>query len=552
MPKIRHSPEREPDLRMDDIQGIAVPGFFKPHQTLLCLRIPDDPEVLAGFRSYMFAFEVTSGTETLDDREEHRDAAKRGLSSPPGPPRVLVAAALAYRLLQRLMPDASEIHSVAFKQGLAARSALLGDPQGVTHPGDPRNWIVGGADHELDAIIVVADDSREAVDEVACDFECALCARGVIVHVEKGDASPTKQAHEHFGFNDGISQPGIRGYAGEGGSRHITQRHVDKKFRPDTWLQGYPGQDLVWPGEFVFGYPAAGPDPVVPGPCARGGPTWMNDGSYLVFRRLRQDVVSFWTTMDNEARRLSAVSGFGHMTAERLAALLIGRWPDGTPVPRSPDTPIPALGRSSLANNNFQYGAKTEDMYFEPLDVHPRAEPDPLGRTCPWASHIRKVNPRDASTDLGGAAETLSRRLLRVGVAYGPFLPKSARLDRLHPESGKDRGLLFMSIQSSIENQFEFLHSKWMNDTTRPKTPGGHDMIVGQNPTPGESRERHCLMFGNGSQSSEVRAGADFVVPTGGGYFFVPSLRMLKKIMSTGKPARAAAAKKASHRAAKR
>ena len=552
MPKNSYAPEREPDLQMDDIQGIAVPGFFKPHQTLLCLRIPDDPEVLTGFRSYMSEFEVTSGTEALNDRVNHRKAAQRGLSSPPGPPRVLVAAALAYRLLQRLAPDASAIRSVAFKQGLAARSALLGDPQGVAHPGDPRNWIVGRADHELDAIIVVADDSRDAVDEVACDFEYALCALGVIVHVEKGDASPTKQAHEHFGFNDGISQPGIRGYADPDKPKFITRRYVGKKFRPDTWLQGYPGQDLVWPGEFVFGYPAAGPDPLVPGPIATGGPTWMNNGSYLVFRRLRQDVVSFWTTMDNEARRLSAVGGFGAITAERLASLLIGRWPDGTPVQRSPGQPIPELGRSNLANNNFRYGARTKDMYFEPLDVHPKAEPDPLGRTCPWASHIRKVNPRDAATDMGGAADTLSRRLLRVGVAYGPFLPESARLNRADPASREDRGLLFMSIQSSIENQFEFLHSKWMNDTTRPKTPGGHDMIVGQNPTPGESRERHCLMFGKGSQSSEVRAGADFVVPTGGGYFFVPSLRTLKKIMSTGKPARAAAAKKVPHRTAKR
>ena len=112
MPKISYKPEREPDLQMDDIQGIAVPGFFKPHQTLLCLRVPDDPEVLAGFRSYMSEFEVSSGTETLDDRRKHRDAAEAGLEEPEDSPRVLVAAALAYRLLQRLMPDASEMPSV--------------------------------------------------------------------------------------------------------------------------------------------------------------------------------------------------------------------------------------------------------------------------------------------------------------------------------------------------------------------------------------------------------------------------------------------------------
>lgn len=35
--------------------------------------------------------------------------------------------------------------------------------------------------------------------------------------------------------------------------------------------------------------------------------------------------------------------------------------------------------------------------------------------------------------------------------------------------------------QSSIEDQFEFLQARWINDASRPKSPGGSDMLIGQN-----------------------------------------------------------------------
>ena len=48
-----------------------------------------------------------------------------------------------------------------------------------------------------------------------------------------------------------------------------------------------PGQPLVWPGQFLFGYPSQrDAEPASePGPEADGGYPWMADGSFLVFRR---------------------------------------------------------------------------------------------------------------------------------------------------------------------------------------------------------------------------------------------------------------------------
>lgn len=55
-----------------------------------------------------------------------------------------------------------------------------------------------------------------------------------------------------------------------------------------------------------------------------------------------------------------------------------------------------------------------------------------------------------------------------------------------------------MNFKTSIEEQFEFLMVRWMGDPSRPKMPGGHDPLVGQNKAPDQRRERRCVIFGSG------------------------------------------------------
>jgi Dyp-type peroxidase family len=520
----------EPLLDVRDIQGIAAPGFFKPYQTLIGLRYPRTDRGAADFQRVARSLEVADCATTLADRRAHRNNAS--LVAPP-----LLAIAFGYRGLYDLTPGATQFQSEAFKIGMPGRSAMLGDPEDKISKGAPANWVVGAPGAELDALVVIAGDTRTTVDDQAENIRNRFADIGVETLSQQGGVRPDLPGHEHFGFDDGVSQPGIRGRASDAHDDYLTPRHVSEEQFPAFALYGYPGQDLVWPGEFVIGYPRTSPDPLIAGPVEEASPGWTRNGSFLVYRRLAQDVQGFWLAIRAEADRLSKVPGFEGLDAVTLASKLVGRWPSGAPLSRAPERDDEKLGKDPLANNHFRFDSDTPTLRLRGVeDSFAPAKADPVGFGCPLAAHIRKLNTRDAPSDMGGRSSTYERRLLRVGVPYGPpakekFTPPT----RDEPE----RGLLFLSIQTSIEEQFEFLQARWINDQARPKAPSGNDMIVGQNVAT-QGGVRHAIVFGKGLQAAEVRMRHQYVIPTGGGYFFVPSLGALRTVIAP--PPRAEAA----------
>ena len=130
------------------------------------------------------------------------------------------------------------------------------------------------------------------------------------------------KGHEHFGFEGGVSQPGIRGHLPGAEQNLLTPRFVDPKDR-NALKFAKPGQPLIWPGEFVLGYPLqADNDDVIAGPPDPDNspwPVWARNGSFLVFRRLRQDVAGFWALARAQADLLKSKPGFQSLTPERLA-----------------------------------------------------------------------------------------------------------------------------------------------------------------------------------------------------------------------------------------
>jgi deferrochelatase/peroxidase EfeB len=180
-----------------------------------------------------------------------------------------------------------------------------------------------------------------------------------------------------------------------------------------------------------------------------------------------------------------------------------------------------------FASNHFQFNAPADPVAVlaeagAPPRIVPGAPADIAGYLCPRFAHIRKVNPRDLPTDQGGAFDqTLTFQVLRRGIPWGdPFPQEEGAAD---PVDGQ-RGLLFLCYQTSIRRQFEVLNNKWMNRQNGPQD-GGHDLLVGQDRT-----GRECLLR---TPEGEVplKTMADWVIPTGGGYFFAPSISALRGLV---------------------
>jgi len=477
----------EPRLELEDIQGHSLAGFRQDHQAYVFLRV-DDPRRARKWLARLGP-SVASARQVLDHNRRFSERRRELGHDPPDLGATWRNVAFTAEGLRRLAP-ASEVDRFAdeaFVEGLAERSSLLGDPSDERAPGNRRNWLVGGTPATTPHLVVIAasdDADRRDAEVEAIVREAAGCA---VVHTQRGDNPPGPMAgHEHFGFRDGISQPAVRGLG----------------------IAARPGQALVWPGQIVFGYPMQDrTDPRAPREAPLPGPAWCRNGSFVVIRRLRQDVAGFWTAVRRRAGRLG-------MDPVRLAAVLVGRWPSGAPVLLAPDADDPALAADPARNNDFRYAAQ-----------------DPAGAACPFAAHIRKVNPRDVATEQGGANDTLARLFLRRGIQYGPALadPTAARRD-----DGVDRGLMFVAFMTSIVSQFEFFPVFWLNATDAPeRAGGGHDPLIGQEEDRRGNRTRRLqLPAPTGGRPATLRFARDFVTPTGGGYFFAPSLTALRDVLA--------------------
>ena len=531
----------EPALDAHEIQGNVIPGFMKPWLGLIAVRFGE----LKPARMWIKA--LVPSVTTLADVMPRRIAVRaerlnKGVTA--GYTEIVarlddswlnvafsstaIASLLGPSPIRR--GDTAKFADEAFHAGLAVRSPLLGDPVDETAEGDPNNWLFGGPGKEADVLVVFGADKEATLEAAMAGIrESATGTAGMTVVYQETGAKLDKEGREHFGFQDGVSQPGVRGTLPGRPRQFMNPRTIAPSANPESWMYGYPGQYLVWPGEFVFGYPAEGGDPRLAAPPRTPGPGWSINGSYLVFRRLRQDVAGFQSFLAAQAEALRSQPGFDDMTAERLGAILIGRWHSGAPLSRVPDGDDENLGRDVLANNHFDYGTDSVSL---PLigggetNTYPEATADPVGLTCPLAAHIRKVNTRDTANDQGGRRASFNRRVLRRGLPFGPRLPTSGG----DPVNG-NRGLLFISYQASIVDQFEFLNQAWMSDPVAPRSPSGHDMVVGQNSQPGQNRVRSCVIVKPTGQAGAVTATSDAVIPTGGGYFFSPSISAMRDVL---------------------
>jgi Dyp-type peroxidase family len=548
-PVIAGAPD-EPVLRVDDIQGNVMPGFATFVQVLVGVRFDDG----AAARRWLSWLTPTISTlrQVNDVRNLRRRAARSDLPRPPTP--ILTNVALSAEGLRLLGLPTDRIRDDPFRTGMdAATSVALGDPREPADEGHASNWILGGRPERTPhALVLVAADEGRWVDSRVREIRAALVdaagsssgdgsqpGAAEVVYTDRGEViadAPGDLGREHFGFRDGISTIAPRGRLSSLPRHFLSRRYIDP-YDPRALRFARPGQPLVWPGQFVFGYPSQ-PDTepgIEPGPEADGGYPWMVDGSFLVVRRLRQDVEAFLEDVANESARIRRMPGCEWITADRLATMLVGRWPNGTAAAVDPDEPDPSPMADRLRVNHFGYASAAgeirvcADPHIATEDIAARDEfrvvegapEDPTGTRCPTFAHVRKVNPRDQVTDQGSPAITLRAQVLRRGITFGPSYPRDDPVAQASDDG--QRGLLFLAYQTSIESQFELLSRKWMNRPNAPEPGSGHDLLVGQ-----ETRSaRRATLRIPGVAPVELSFERSWVIPTGGGYFFSPSIATL-------------------------
>lgn len=231
----------------------------------------------------------------------------------------------------------------------------------------------------------------------------------------------------------------------------------------------------VQPGEFILGYDdEEGPtDP----------PAALRDGTFYVFRLLEQDVVGFHRFLADEAQRTG-------LPLEVLKAKLLGRWPDGRPL----------VGDERPA---FDFARDNDFRYAQDAD----------GYGCPHGAHIRRANPRDMLEKEADRAER--HRLIRRALPY---------------DDGGEVGLCFGVLNASIERQFEFVQQRWINAGSTAKRLG-HS----RDPLFGSPKGEGCHVV-PGEAPRLVGGLRRFVRTRGGGYFFLPSRRLLDELATRRVP----------------
>ena len=220
---------------------------------------------------------------------------------------------------------------------------------------------------------------------------------------------------------------------------------------------------------------------------APANPSLRRNGTYMVFRKLRQDVAGF--------RNFLATQRPDLMQRDLLAAQMVGRWRNGTPLVRSPDGPV-HTDRDAI--NDFRYEGEDSD-----------------GLRCPLGAHIRRLNPRDTAF----RDDANRHRLIRRGIPYGTYLPEEA------PDDGAERGLLFVAFNARIDLQFEFLQQQWVNRGEFVGQAGNRkDPIIGAN-----AGTVHDQFIVPGSPAPVFNL-PRFVSVRGGDYFYAPGIAALKEL----------------------
>ena len=216
------------------------------------------------------------------------------------------------------------------------------------------------------------------------------------------------------------------------------------------------------------------------------------NGSFMVQRKLHQDVDEFRRYLSAVADGKTNRNGEA-VTPDYLAEKMMGRRRNGHPF------------ADTKSLNDFRYA--------DDLD----------GQKCPLGSHQRRANPRDAMVQEEKVAHRFGsilanrHRILRRAITYGEPVPHGVSQKEVNPDG---QGLLFITLQSSIAGQYEFVQQQWMNFGNDLNQGNDRDPVVGN-----QEGDGRMTIPGDGVNPTVVCDRLPrFVQTRGGQYFFLPGV----------------------------
>ena len=419
--------------------------------------------------------------------------------------------ALTYGGLVRLGISAPRLERLPreFIEGMEARAGVLGDLRS-NHPQWWRrpllNWPAGRAPSPLELssvhVLVQLRTATTAADEEtdghtplrrllqhigALEDNTGLSVLSVQAMKSRPPDEGQSVGRDNFGFVDGISQPRLIGVPSRSALPYSPSGRPGE-LMPTARAPAY-WDDHVKRGELFLGYANdRGDEP------GNESDDLLDDGSFLVVRKLRQHVDRLARLVDEAAERMAPHHAKEQEQLNELfRCKLLGRRSDGKPM----------VGIVGNGDNDFDY----------------RSDSD--GAACPFASHIRRANPREPRP------RQVPPRIVRRGMSYGSPPTK----DR----PGGEHGLVFMAYNASIAEQFEVIQRWLAGGNSSGVCSTQSDPFVGV-PEPGRRRvyrfvhEGRVLRLDLGDQPlSQLEWGM---------YAFVPSIAALKalpQIVKAGK-----------------
>jgi deferrochelatase/peroxidase EfeB len=442
-----------------NVQGLILRGYTHPYSCHMLFTFAGVPGA-AGFIRALLPF-VQSAQDWGDDK-----------------PARMLNIGLTYNGIMQFDSTLAGQFPNEFQEGPWSQGS-----QGSlfdTGPSDPSLWWNGQDKSAIHCAVHIYGMTADALCDLVTTVSEAAETNGVreFLPLQSGSGRLEEYAplrdHIHFGYHDGIDNPGL------------------------GWPANPANTDPSDANNFVIGYDGSA---FSPGPTGGAAGAFAKDGCYNAFRVLYQDVGAFDRFLaDHAPAVVAAIGGSLDHAREWLAAKLVGRWRNGSPLILSPDAPDPATSDATA----FGYSGDTAAL------------------KCPFSAHSRVSNPRDEPTF--PETDTPVPRLLRRGMPYGaPPVP---------PHYDGERGLIGLFLCGALAGQFEQLYSSInTNNFSDEFSPGlnTQDALIANRVSPSNGDPSFTIPLPNGAPI-KIASMPQFIVTRGTLYCLLPSMTTLQRL----------------------